>query len=79
MNLSHFLRGQQEYFDSLHRRHLPKPLQPAGTLATLLVVEGLLSIEDAANAVRVTPADLVREAEGWAAGAALNNPPPEGE
>jgi hypothetical protein len=49
------------------RRNLPRSLPPAGALATLLVVEGLLDIADAANAVRVSPQSLITEAEGWAA------------
>jgi hypothetical protein len=61
-------------FDAAHQKNLPRPLSPEGALAALLVVERVLAIEDAANAVRVTPAALVREAQGWAAGATLNNP-----
>lgn len=45
----------------------PQPLDPLGTLASLLVVQGVLPIEDAANAVGVTPQDLITEAQGWAA------------
>lgn len=44
----------------------PKPLDSIGSLATLLVVTGILNIEDAANAVRLTPIDLTTEAEAWA-------------
>lgn len=47
------------------------PLSPAGALAALLVVEGVLGISDAANAVRVDPADLVTEAQAWAVGAMI--------
>ena len=43
------------------------PLDPTGVIATLNVVLGLWPIEDAANAVGLTPADLVAEAEAWAA------------
>ena len=46
-----------------------QPLDPVGALATLLVVVGTLNVVDAANAVRLTPADLVAEAEAWAAAA----------
>lgn len=42
-----------------------EPLDEVGALATLLVVVGTLDIDDAANAVRLTPADLVAEAEAW--------------
>lgn len=44
-----------------------RPLEPAGALATLLVVEGLLPLQDAANAVYQTPEALILEAEAWAA------------
>lgn len=44
-----------------------QPLTEVGALATLLAVEQVISVEDAANAVRLTPADLVTEAEAWAA------------
>lgn len=47
----------------------PAPLDPVGALATLLAVTGTLTVEDAANAVRLLPADLVAEAEAWAAAA----------
>ena len=45
----------------------PQPLDSLGALATLLVVEGVLPITDAANAAGVTPQQLIDEAEGWAA------------
>lgn len=45
----------------------PQPLDPTGALATLLVVEGVLPIADAANAIGATPQQLIDEAEGWAA------------
>lgn len=44
------------------------PLDNAGALATLLVVEGVLPIEDAANSQHTTPGHLVAEAEAWALG-----------
>lgn len=44
-----------------------RPLDSSGTLAALLVVQGVLSIDDAANAVGCSPQDLINEAEGWAA------------
>ena len=43
------------------------PLDPTGALATLLAVTETLTVTDAANAVGLTPADLVNEAEAWAA------------
>ena len=44
----------------------PPPLDPAGALATLLAVTGTLTVEDAANAVRLLPSELVAEAQAWA-------------
>ena len=40
---------------------------PVRALATLLAVVGAVTVADAANAVGLTAADLVAEAEGWAA------------
>jgi len=48
----------------------PAPLDPVGALATLLAVESVLTVEDAANAVGLTPDDLVNEAQAWAAASA---------
>jgi hypothetical protein len=45
----------------------PQPLDPTGALATLLAVVGTLTVTDAANAIGLTPDDLVTEAEAWAA------------
>ena len=42
------------------------PLDPTGALATLLAVTGAVTVGDAANAVGLTPADLVAEAQAWA-------------
>jgi hypothetical protein len=43
------------------------PLIAPATLATLLAVVGTLTVTDAANAVGLTPDDLVTEAQAWAA------------
>jgi hypothetical protein len=43
-----------------------KPLPAAGAIATLNVILGLWTLEDAANAVKVRPEDLIAEAETWA-------------
>ena len=43
------------------------PLDTVGVIATLLAVTGNLTVQDAANAVGLTPDDLVREAQAWAA------------
>jgi len=37
----------------------------AGALATLLVIEGTLTLEDAANSQRTVPDHLIAEAEAW--------------
>ena len=42
------------------------PLDSVGALATLLAVTGTLTVNDAANAVGLTAADLVAEAQAWA-------------
>ena len=44
-----------------------QPLDQSGALATLLAVLSLATVEDAANAVGLTPQDLVAEAEAWQA------------
>ena len=43
------------------------PLDATGALATLLAVTEVVSVTDAANAVGLTAADLITEAEAWAA------------
>jgi hypothetical protein len=50
------------------RQYGPKPLDATGSLATLLAVESVLSVQDAANAVGLTEQDLVNEAEAWSVG-----------
>ncbi len=45
----------------------PQPLDATGALATLLAVESVLSVADAANAVGLTEQDLVNEALAWGA------------
>ena len=47
---------------------MPQPLDPTGALATLLAVTETLTVDDAANAVGLTAADLVAEAQAWAMG-----------
>jgi hypothetical protein len=44
------------------------PLDAAGALATLLVVEGILPLEDAAHSVGTTGDHLVHEATAWGVG-----------
>ena len=44
------------------------PLDPTGALATLLVVEGVLPLSDAANAIHEEPAHLEHEALAWSVG-----------
>ena len=43
------------------------PLDTLGVYATLNAVLGLWSLQDAANAAGLTPNDLIREAQAWAA------------
>lgn len=49
------------------------PLNSAGTVATLLAVLGIVSLEDAAHAAQRTPEDLVHEAQSWAVVKEINN------
>lgn len=44
------------------------PLDSTGALATLLVVEGVLDLQDAANALHEEPAHLEHEAHAWGVG-----------
>jgi hypothetical protein len=44
------------------------PLDATGALATLLVVDGVLPLTDAANAIHEEEAHLVHEAEAWSVG-----------
>ena len=44
------------------------PLDAVGALATLLVVDSVISLEDASNATGVTQEHLVAEAEAWTVG-----------
>jgi hypothetical protein len=48
------------------------PLEPVAVAATLNAVLGVWSLEDAANALNLTPADLIHEAEAWAAAQEMN-------
>lgn len=41
------------------------PLDATGALATLLVVDGVVALQDAANAIGEEPAHLVHEAQAW--------------
>jgi hypothetical protein len=45
----------------------PQPLDPTGALATLLAVLEVATVQDAANAVGLTPDDLIAEAQAWEA------------
>jgi hypothetical protein len=54
--------------DAEVRQYGPQPLDATGSLATLLAVESVLTVQDAANAVGLTPQDLINEAEAWAVG-----------
>lgn len=59
--------------DSYTEEVPPSPLDSTGALATLLAVEGVLSVQDAANAVGLIPEDLIAEAEAWAVASGDSN------
>ena len=44
------------------------PLDATGALATLLVVEGVLNIDDAAHSVNAATDHLIHEAQAWSLG-----------
>jgi hypothetical protein len=44
-----------------------QPLEGVEVLATLNAVLGIWSLQDAANAVKLTQAELIAEAQAWAA------------
>ena len=46
-----------------------QPLEGVQIVATLNAVLGVWSLQDAANAVRLSPQELVAEAQAWAAAA----------
>lgn len=46
---------------------VPRPLSDAGVMATLNVVLGIWPLDDAANAVGLSPDDLINEALAWGA------------
>jgi hypothetical protein len=48
----------------------PIPLEPVGALATLLAVKELVTVEEAASAVALTPEALINEALAWSLGGA---------
>lgn len=54
--------------DAEIRQYGPQPLDANGVIATLNAVLGVWPVEDAANAVGLTPQDLITEAEAWAVG-----------
>jgi hypothetical protein len=54
--------------DAEMRQYGPQPLDATGALATLLAVESVLTVQDAANAVGLTSQDLINEAEAWSVG-----------
>lgn len=52
--------------ESVEVADIQQPLDAAGSLATMLAVQGVLSVQDAADAVGLTAADLTAEAQAWA-------------
>ena len=49
----------------------PPPLDPLGAAMTLLVMKGVLTTEEAADAIGLQPEQLVAEAEAWAVATGL--------
>lgn len=49
-----------------------EPLDKVGVLGTLLVVTGVLSLQDGANAIGIAPEQLVAEAQAWHIGSLRN-------
>jgi hypothetical protein len=67
--LTVYVDGQvSETVTGLPVEPLYPPLDATGALATLLVVEGVLPLADAANAIHEEEAHLVHEAEAWSVG-----------
>ena len=60
------IEGPRPLTDDERRQYGPQPLDHLGALATLLAVTEVLDVDDAANAVGLTAADLVAEAQAWA-------------
>ncbi len=58
------IQGNQFEFDSSDPPQ--PPLDPTGALATLLAVLEVVTLQDAANAVGLTPNELILEAQAWA-------------
>ena len=50
---------------------IPVSLNELGAVVTLLVVVGLLTLADGANAANVKPDALIHEAQAWAVAAAV--------
>lgn len=50
-----------------------QPLSQVGALTTLLVVTGVLTLEDGANALGLQHEELVAEAQAWAVARSINN------
>lgn len=57
----------EEFDDGTVQPPFP-PLDATGALATLLVVEGVVDLQDAANAIHEEPAHLEHEAQAWGVG-----------
>lgn len=49
----------------------PARLDPPGVIAALLAATEVVGVQDAANTVGLTPADLIHEVEAWAYAAAI--------
>jgi hypothetical protein len=66
-------QAEQQRTKILHFCRYGFPLGRAGRQAAMLVVAGVLSLEDAASMSGLMPTDLIREAEAWAVAAMLND------
>lgn len=63
------VEGPRPLTDAERVRWAPfPPLDATGALATLLVVEGVLPIDDAAHSVGTVAEHLVHEAQSWSVG-----------
>lgn len=65
--MKHFYTDPSGVTHSWETPDEPTPLDTLGVYATLNAVLGVWSLEDAANAAGLQPADLITEAQAWAA------------
>lgn len=69
--MDHFYTDPQGNTFVLQVEDAPQtPLEPVGALATLLAVKELVTVQEAASAVALTPEALINEALAWSVGGA---------